>query len=157
MNIGRAKFHLSYLKQWWSKQHCVNLATLTTKVVKIRCQQMVLKGACLCVFYVNIFFFNWSKILTGINVVFISMRSHATNDLYEYNSEEVNIEKIVSDIMPTEEKRSRSRAGCDCQLSVSAYQRLSQTKPVFNVLLTQWFRVPWLILGHHHFHGISEM
>lgn len=42
-----------------------------------------------------------------------------SNDMYEYNSEEVNMEKIVGEIMPIEEKRSHSRAGCDCQLSVS--------------------------------------
>lgn len=42
--------------------------------------------------------------------------------MYEFNSEEVNLEKIVEDLVPVEEKpekRSHSRAGCDCQLSVS--------------------------------------
>lgn len=42
--------------------------------------------------------------------------------MYEFNSEEVNIEKIVEDVAPVEEKpekRSHSRAGCDCQLAVS--------------------------------------
>lgn len=38
--------------------------------------------------------------------------------MYELNSDEVNIEKIVGDIIPNEEKRNL-RAGCDCQLSVS--------------------------------------
>lgn len=40
--------------------------------------------------------------------------------MYEYNSEEINIEKIIGEIVPIEDKRSTSRAGCDCQLSVSS-------------------------------------
>ncbi|XP_031629022.1 uncharacterized protein LOC116344549 [Contarinia nasturtii] len=46
-----------------------------------------------------------------------SAKSRSANDAYEYNSDEVNIEKIIEDLAPSEEKRSNSRAGCDCQLS----------------------------------------
>lgn len=50
---------------------------------------------------------------------FISILESRTssNDAYEYNSDEINLEKIVGDFVPIEEKRS-SQAGCDCQLSV---------------------------------------
>lgn len=41
--------------------------------------------------------------------------------MYEYNSDEVNMEKNAGEMMPVEEKRSHSGAGCDCQLSVSAH------------------------------------
>lgn len=37
---------------------------------------------------------------------------------YENDSEEVNSEKLFDGILPAERKRSHSRAGCDCQLSV---------------------------------------
>lgn len=43
-------------------------------------------------------------------------------DVYEYNSEESNVDKVFREIV-TEEKRSHSRAGCDCQLSVSGFLR----------------------------------
>ncbi|XP_055303632.1 uncharacterized protein LOC129569135 isoform X2 [Sitodiplosis mosellana] len=49
-----------------------------------------------------------------------SVKSRSTDDVYEFNSEEVNIEKIIGDFMPVEEKpekRSHLRAGCDCQLA----------------------------------------
>lgn len=39
--------------------------------------------------------------------------------MYEYNSDESNVDKVFREIVTTEEKRSHSRAGCDCQLSVS--------------------------------------
>lgn len=53
--------------------------------------------------------------------------------MYEYNSEEVNIEKIIGDFapQPIEVKRSHSRAGCDCQLSVSVRFSLKLKKIFF--------------------------
>lgn len=47
--------------------------------------------------------------------------SRPSLDVYEYNSEETNVDKVFREIV-TEEKRSHSRAGCDCQLSVSLFR-----------------------------------
>lgn len=50
--------------------------------------------------------------------IFFSIFSRNNNELYEYNSEESNIDKINGEVSNIEEKRGYSRAGCDCQLSV---------------------------------------
>lgn len=74
--------------------------------------------------------FQWNKslitlvLIVGYIVIFNKKNielyfSRIPNDVYEYNSEETNIEKLVNDLSIGEEKRDHSRAGCDCQLSVS--------------------------------------
>lgn len=52
------------------------------------------------------------------NRIFFLIFSRNNNDLYEYNSEESNIDKINGEFSNIEEKRGYSRAGCDCQLFV---------------------------------------
>lgn len=67
---------------------------------------------------IDMYYLNNFRVIDLSNEFYFYFESRGSNDMYEFNSEEVNIEKIVGDIVPAEEKRSHSRAGCDCQLSV---------------------------------------
>lgn len=62
-----------------------------------------------------------------IRIKFALFFSRPQLDVYEYNSEETNVDKVFREIV-TEEKRSHSRAGCDCQLSVSFLLRGTKKK-----------------------------
>lgn len=128
MTYGNDKFRSNFWKQSWNSPHYVNLDMLTMTVVKIQLPQIVLKGAhdsdLLLILLFQWEVFNWRKktyVENWLRKLFFRNFSRAINDLYEYNSEEINVDKIVGDITPVEEKRSHSRAGCDCQLSVSDF------------------------------------
>lgn len=58
--------------------------------------------------------------------------SRSSNDVYEYNSEETNENKIVADVGLIEKKRSHSQAGCDCQLSVREYSMCVHTRLIYS-------------------------